>query len=83
MVLLSHIGLYLLGEIINKLLFQPCDSGPGQQAAGGIVEIVRAAPHYRSRGGAVMIFVTDSRRRADSDNPFLGGLYNLRRQREV
>ena len=63
--MLSHIGLYLLGEIINKLLFQPCDSGPGQQAAGGIVEIVRAAPHYRSRGGAVMIFVTDSRRRAD------------------
>ena len=43
-VLLSHIGLYLLGEIINKLLFQPCDSGRGQQAAGSIVEIVRAAP---------------------------------------
>lgn len=89
-VLLSHIGLYLLGEIINKLLFQPCDSGPGQQAAGGIVEIVRAAPHYRSRGGAVMIFVTDSRRRADLsclmcpiDNSFLGGLYHLRRQRGV
>ena len=89
-VLLSHIGLYLLGEIINKLLFQPCDSGPGQQAAGGIVEIVRAAPHYRSRGGAVMIFVTDSRRRADLsclmcpiDNSFLGGLYHLRREGSV
>ena len=43
-VLLSHIGLYLLGEIINKLLFQPCDRGRGQQPAGSIVEIVRAAP---------------------------------------
>ena len=32
-VLLSHIGLYLLGEIINKLLFHPCDRGRGQQAA--------------------------------------------------
>ena len=44
MVLLSHIGLYLLGEIINKLLFQPCDRSRGQQAAGSIVEIVIAAP---------------------------------------